>query len=275
MKKITSLVLILSLFACSSNNDDSSFPHPNDPKSQNVKVMVFNIFGGFPRGSNRNDVNHYGLDAIIETIKDSNAEIIGLNEISVNQKAATKYDDQPKIIAEALGYYYDFYGLEVSGKYGVALLSKYPILDIKHVQYKIQGSNLKGLIEAKVQHPDGDLWVFVTHLDAGDALVRHYQVREIKSRAKKLGNMPKLLLGDLNFTPDSDNHDELTVIDTEFIDPLGKSLTPNTFSLNNPKRIDYIMANPFVNFVENPWSDTTNTTSDHFPVWANINFFLK
>lgn len=275
MKNLTSLFLILSLLACSGNNDDSAYPQPNDPKSGNIKVMMFNIFGGFPRESNRNNVDHYGLDAIIETIKESDAEIIGLNEISVNQKAATKFDDQPKIIAEALGYYYDFYGLEVGGKYGVALISKYPILDIKHVQYKIQGNNLKGLIEAKVQHPDGDLWVFVTHLDAGDDLVRHYQVREIKSRAKKLGNVPKLLLGDLNFTPDSANHDELTVIDTEFIDPLGKSLTPNTFSLNNPKRIDYIMANPYVNFVENPWSDTTNTTSDHFPVWANINFFIK
>lgn len=275
MKKITSLILILSLFACSSNNDNSYSPHPNDPKSQNIKVMMFNVFGGFSRGSDRNDVSDYGLDAIIETIKNSEAAIIGLNEISVNHKAATKFDDQPKIIAEALGYYYDFYGLEVSGKYGVAIVSKFPILETKHVQFEIQGSNLKGMIEAKIEHPDGDLWVYVTHLDSGDALARHYQIRQLKRQAKALGNVPKLLLGDLNFTPNSENHDELTSIDTEFIDPLGKSLTPNTFSLNNPKRIDYIMGNSFINYIEKPWADSTDTTSDHFPVWANINFFLN
>lgn len=275
MRIITCLVFALCLFTCNSNNDDPIFPNPDGPTSQNIKVMMFNVFGGFPRGSDRNNVNHYGLDAIIETIKNSEAEIIGLNEISVNQKAATNFDDQPKLIAEALGYHYDFYGLEVSGKYGVALVSKYPILETKHVQFEIQGSTLKGMIQAKVEHPDGDLWVYVTHLDSSDELARHYQVRQLKKHAKALGNVPKLLLGDLNFTPDSENHDELTVIDTEFIDPLGKSLTPNTFSLNNPKRIDYIMGNAYLNFVEIPWSDTTDKTSDHFPVWAHINFFLN
>ncbi|MBD0825461.1 endonuclease/exonuclease/phosphatase family protein [Aestuariibaculum marinum] len=276
MKLIIKLVLILGLVAsCNDNEETVVSPNVDGGVSRNIKVMTFNIFGGFPRGADRNDINDYGLDNTIKTIKDSNPDIIGLNEIGVNQKAATNYDDQPKLIAEALGYYYDFYGLEVSGKYGVALLSKYPILDIKHVEYEIQGDHLKGLIEAKIQHPDGDIWVYVTHLESGDALVRHYEIKEIKRRAAKLGDVPMLVLGDFNFTPDSDNHTLLTDAESVFIDPLGKSLDPNTFKLSDPKRIDYIMANKYFHFVNTPWSDTEDRTSDHFPVWANVCFYLN
>lgn len=272
--RLLSFILTLTLVACSSQNNENIFDEQRDT-SNNFKIMTFNIFGGFPRGSDRNNINDYGLDAIIETIKNSNSQIIGLNEISNAHKAATNYDNQTKLIAEALGYYYDFFGLEVDRKYGLALLSEYPILDIKHTEFEIQGEHLKGYIEAKINHPDGEFWVIVTHLESGtDDLVRHYQILELKKQLNALKDYPVVLLGDLNFTPDSNNHNELTSDPNGFIDPLGKSLTPNTFSLANPKRIDYIVANNNVNFVNTPWSDTEDKTSDHFPVWANINFFL-
>ncbi|MDO6803892.1 endonuclease/exonuclease/phosphatase family protein [Wenyingzhuangia sp. 1_MG-2023] len=270
MRKIlTGVVLVASLFACSQETEEKIEPI-EEKVSSDVKIMTFNIFGGFPRGADRNDLADYDLDAIIRTIKSSNSDIIGLNEISKGHKAATNYEDQPQIIAEALGYYYDFYGLEVSGKYGVALLSKYPILGISHTKYEIQGDHEKGYIEAKIQHPEGDLWVYVTHLESGDELVRYYEIQELKKASAILGEVPKLIMGDFNFTPDSDNHSFMT--EGEFIDPLGKNLSPNTFNLATPKRIDYIMGNSKIKFVQEPWADTTDKTSDHFPVWAEINF---
>ena len=97
--------------------------------------------------------------------------------------------------------------------------------------------------------------------------MRLTEIQELKGlSAKRDGS--KLILGDLNFTPDSYEHE--SILDGEFLDPLGKSLSPNTFKLSSPKRIDYILGNEYVAFIKKPWSDTLNTASDHFPVWAEI-----
>lgn len=92
-----------------------------DSDRQIIRFGSYNIHAG---GS---DVN-YDLDIIGQDILDSGVEIIGLQEVDMNN-GRNKYQDTIAILTEKTGYYGKFtkaINLR-GGEYGTAILSKYPI----------------------------------------------------------------------------------------------------------------------------------------------------
>ena len=175
---------------------------------QTLTLMTFNI------RSAHSGSGTVELDSIIEEIRETNADIIGLQEVDLNMPRSN-YQDQGRIIAEQLGYHY-FYGENISIlgiQYGNVLLSKYPIL--RAINHRLPRMELepRGMIEADIDI-NGTLWhVFVTHLGL-NSWERRKQIHYINNIiSRREGNIT--LLGDFN--NHSDNV-EMSIMDSNLID---------------------------------------------------------
>lgn len=164
---------------------EASEREPADTRSeQPVRVLTYNILHG---GGSR-------LDAIAAVIRDSRADIVGLQEV-LDPQALT-------ILGERLGMHTAF-SLSRT-KSSVGLLSRWPIRDIdtagsEHIR--------KALLAATIAVPGGaSLRVYVTHLAAeyfeplAGELRRYREISIVlgRMRASRIVGEPHLVLGDFN-----------------------------------------------------------------------------
>ncbi len=149
------------------------------------------------------------VDRTIAAIRDSGADIIGLNE--VYHPASVKGMDQPALeyLAAQLGMQF-IYGqahtftlaFDRPGRsFGNALLSRWPILaSAAHHLTPVAGHEQRGLLEARILLPDGQrtLTVYVTHLDHLDEEVRLTQAQALLAWTARDRSRPHVLMGDFN-----------------------------------------------------------------------------
>lgn len=149
------------------------------------------------------------LERTIAVIRDSGADIVGLNE--VYHPAKLKGWDQPalEIMATRLGMNFVFGQAQTfplafnrpGRSFGNALLSRWPILaSAAHHLTPVSGSAPRGLLEARVLLPDAQrtLTVYVTHLDAESEDVRLTQTQALLSWTARDRGRPHVLMGDFN-----------------------------------------------------------------------------
>ena len=166
------------------------------------------------------------LDSVTMAIKAIDADVIALNEVD-NKTARAGGVDQAKYIAEKLGLQYafgpaiDFEG----GKYGIAVLSRYPISSYEVVNLP-QGEpgvdEDRVVLAVEINHEKFDTPVVIlnTHLDykedhvlqrkqiatINDIAVANVSLKQIRDVTTKV----KILMGDFNDTGNSDNIAELS-----------------------------------------------------------------
>jgi len=83
--------------------------------------MTYNIHYGIGRDG------QYNIDRIIEVIAAEDPDVVTLQEVD-NKAVRTRGDNQPRLIAEALGmdYYYCVNRFIGDGEFGIATLSRFP-----------------------------------------------------------------------------------------------------------------------------------------------------
>jgi len=172
-----------------------------------------------------------------------NADIIGLQEVD-NQAKRSGSVDQASTLAKSLGFksafgsFMDFQG----GRYGMAILSRYPILKQQSVKLP-KGNEPRIALACEIQLPNGQVVTAVNvHFDwVRDDAFRFAQARELAMFLSKL-EMPYLLLGDFNDTFDSRT---LKLLSKNSLLAEKPSSDHFTFSSTKPsKEIDFIMASP-------------------------------
>lgn len=222
-------------------------PLPSSTSEMSLRVMTYNIQYG---GGN--------LDGIAEAIRASGAELAALQEVDVHWSARSNFADQATALAERLGMLARFapiYQLpgETAGapmrEFGVALLSKYPIVafanrTITRLSTQLpEGSPpapLPGFLDATVDVRGTRVRVVNTHLDyRTDPAVRRQQVTETLAIIGE-PTTPTLLFGDFNASPDAP---ELQPLFTHLRDSWAGSADAGlTYSSTVPvKRIDYVL----------------------------------
>lgn len=162
------------------------------------KVMTYNI--------------HHGerLDGVIDLggqaryMLSTGADIIGLQEVDVGT-ARTSRVDQAAFLATATGYnhvftsHFDYQG----GEYGLALLSRYPI--VAHESYPLPtagDAEAKSLLKATVDVKGELIDIYVVHFEVRNASVRNLQTAAVGEIIQQ-GTNPAILMGDFNALPDS------------------------------------------------------------------------
>lgn len=242
-----------------------------EEKSLQMKVMTYNIRHG--EGMD----GKLDLERIAEQIRQSNADIIGLQEVDNHWSERSDFKNQAKELAEMLDMHYVFgpnlnyppeEGQAHNHQYGTAILSKYPILDSKN--YKLtkltDDEEQRGLLEAQVYVAGGEVWFYVTHTSHLSSNVRARQVEDIVEITSRHNN--NVLVGDLNATPNATEMQSLFQIYTDVWsvnhDGLGY-----TYPADSPtKRIDYVLTSPRLNVSSSQVNHSL--ASDHLPLVADI-----
>lgn len=234
--------------------------------------MTFNIHAG-----------HNDLDRTASTIREAGAHIVALQEVDVHWDARSGFADQATALGEKLGMQVRFapiYSLPgASGaarrEYGVAVLSRYPIVEWRNhlltrlstVQAGTAATPAPGFLEAVIDVNGTLVRVFDTHLDyRADPAVRRTQVAETLALIGD-GSAPTLLAGDFNAPPDAP---ELQLLFARLRDTWpARGDAGLTYPADNPvKRIDYVLASR--HFRVQSARVIVTESSDHRPVVVEL-----
>ncbi len=209
------------------------------------------------------------LDRTAAVLGNMHADVIGLQEVD-RRTARSQGIDQPEWLGQRLGMravfakFMDFQG----GHYGLAILSKFPILEQRVVNLP-EGHEPRVALAIRID-PSGDgrsVWVVDLHLDwVDDDAYRYAQAQRLGQFLQGLRE-PYVLLGDFNDRRGSRTVELLSQGAVEARKPPGGS---NTFSATDPTiEIDFIFAHPADRW-RIPFCRVrpARRTSDHRPVSA-------
>jgi len=208
---------------------------------------------------------HGNLTLIADEIRADKPDVIALQEVDVKWSERSAFVDQADSLGKLLGMNVRFAPIyDVSGRqFGVAILSRFPITssmnhEITRLSTQQQSpvpAKAPGFLETVLDINGTSLRVFSTHLDyRADPGVRVKQVSEILEIVRQ-SNVPTILAGDLNATPDAA---ELQPLFTD----LHTVSTEMTYPSESPvKRIDYVLASKAVTLTDPRVSATS--ASDH------------
>ena len=157
--------------------------------------------------------------------------------------------------------------LERVPRYGVALLSRFPLSEVRAAPLPRARDEPRVLGRATLQSPAGPVRVLVTHLSV-NAPERAHQLRDIACELEAEAR-PALLLGDINEPPDAASLAPLRRVARD----LGEDAEGNegwTYPSDLPaRRIDYIFAKGNWRTLA-PARPLPDAGSDHLPVLAVI-----
>ncbi|WP_242457727.1 endonuclease/exonuclease/phosphatase family protein [Pedobacter sp. BS3] len=236
IKNLSLLLIGILLLSCGKSN---AVDKPAPVKNKLLRIVSYNIHHGTPINSASGAVD---LNNIAKVIKAQNPDLVALQEVDKNTKRAGL--DEAKVLAEQLGMSY-FFSKSINydgGEYGIAVLSKYPVLASERIELSNEaaGGEQRTVAIVTVEIPDFEKIRFAcAHLD----LVLENRTAQIGqlNDLSKASQYPLLVAGDFNTTPDSP---EIALLKKEF--SLG--CTTNcalTFPADKPaKTIDYIVLNP-------------------------------
>ena len=228
------------------------------------RVMTYNVHQGFDAG----DIP--SLDRIADTISHEAPDVVVMQEVV----RGWLIDDQHDVLgylAGRLGLAY-VYGPTIGDLYGNAILSRYPLTDVRRVSYaKEPGLRYqpRGVVVARIGDDTAAprVLIAVTHLDENSdaSAVRMEQVRALLNEVGTA--TPAIIACDCNAKPEAP---ELKLItDSGFGDLALQSGGPeNTFPSGGPvERIDYIFG---VGVIAAQGHVVDSTASDHRAVVVNV-----
>lgn len=232
----TSLAIWI-LAACNPSEE------PAEPQKEvpSINIMTYNIHHGNPP---TREEGYIDLTTIARTIHKIDPALVALQELdSVTQRSGKKF--QLEVLAEMLEMHY-YYGKAINyqgGGYGVGILSKYPITEIRTIKLpNIEGFEGEDRVLAlvKVTLP-GDKIIYFgsTHLDVSLEQNRILQAAEIVDVASTL-DAPVIIGGDFNST---DDKAPMVKLYSHFEDASTKK-EPTIPVLKPTRRIDYILYAP-------------------------------
>ena len=224
-----------------------------------LKVLSWNIW-----------IDGY-FDQIVDFLKNSNADIIGLQEVQAD-------DSERDVIGylTKLGYDHIFTPVPKTGRRkvndGPAVFSRHGIL--KSESYTLSETNSRMAVSADVQVGSETLRIFSTHLLHTHQERSDVQDEQIENLINLLPHERAIVMGDFNATPDSEVIINMRSIlkDSDPASPPTWSMYPEGCDVCNPQsldiRLDYIFTTSDLKThapkVEN------SKGSDHLPISVEI-----
>lgn len=185
------------------------------------------------------------VERIARVIQSVKPDLVALQEVDQKVKRSQTIDEPAELarltkMHVAFGANIDLQG----GHYGNAILSRFPIARHQnHLLPRIDQSEQRGVIEAEITLPEmkQPLLFLATHFDfRSDERERLESVAVINKLADKHAELPALLAGDLNATPESKTLEQLAL----HWKRANAEVLP-TVPVKEPKQqIDYILFRP-------------------------------
>jgi endonuclease/exonuclease/phosphatase family metal-dependent hydrolase len=230
-------------------------PPIEDPRNT-FRVMTYNIHQGFSAGQVPS------LDMLVDVISRESPDVLVLQEV-VRGWMIDEQHDALGVLAERLAMPYVF-GPNIGDLYGNAILSRFPMTDIKRVHFAVQPSakhQPRGAVGVHI----GDVLIVTTHLDeiADSSAIRQEQVRTILREWD--GEKIAIIAGDMNADP---GDLEMSLFAEAGYGDLAEPAGPTTTMDDPQKRIDYIWGVGVIG--SNPHTVMALGASDHRAVVVNV-----
>nr|WP_121272289.1 endonuclease/exonuclease/phosphatase family protein [Pedobacter schmidteae] len=240
-------------------------------KSAGVKVMSYNIRIASPPSKGWGFTD---LQAIVNVINREQPDLVALQEVDVYTERSGKQSHQAKELAEKTGMHYHFAKAvdRSGGDYGVAVLSRFPIIRAESFRLPLTEGSKGEIRAAALIHVSlfGQEAVFMSaHLDHMSDADRKLQVEELNRIIGRKAKYPVIFGADLNMKR---NNPVIAVLEKEMV--FHCTNCPPTFPADKPvETIDYLMFNKKA-FKAYKISDYTvgNETyaSDHLPLMMYV-----
>lgn len=265
MRRIWSLLVAFLLVQVIGN---VAYGLTNPPsKKKTLRVMTYNIhYCNPPSAGNRIEIN-----AIAKVIVKEKPDLVALQEVDVNTERSGKGINQAQELAKQTGMHF-FFSKAIDhqgGDYGVAVLSRFPILDSARFILPIDpaiGGETRTIAAITVEVEKGKKIIFAsTHLD----LKEPNRISQAELIVRHFGDSkwPMILGGDFNAVPDSP---VMRFLDQHFSRSC-QDCTPTIPVVNPNRTIDFILFKPDRGFKR----QTTRVideqyASDHLPVVTDL-----
>lgn len=248
--------------------------HQTSYAQQELKVMTYNIY----HGENPLESGTSNLKDIADLIKEIQPDFVALQEVdSLTGRSASLNNGVPQNLVEELAKMtgmHGYFGKAIDydgGGYGEGMLSREPV-QVRKVMLPIpHGGEDRAMLIAETSLEDDGSFIFAgTHLCHQFSENRLAQAEKINEVFEEIGQ-PAILVGDLNFVPDSEPYQALEKIWVDMAKSAG--MTDPTISYENPtRRIDYMFGlKKFFSKIEVVDIEVLNIGySDHMPVVATI-----
>ncbi len=261
--------LLLIVAACTKNSSLPGSGNGNHPAAKGTfKVMTYNIHHANPPS----EKVKIDLAAIARVINQEKPDLVALQEVDVYTERSGKQLDQARELARLTGMKSFFMkALDYQGgEYGIAVLSKHPILDSAGYLLPCDpalGGEDRAVASITVQLPGNKKIIFAsTHLDLKEGN-RLLQAKALIGHLEKSG-LPMILGGDFNALKGSPVID---LFDRHFTRTCRDDCAPTIPVINPNRTIDFIMYKPAGRVsVLNTRVIDEQYASDHLPVVAEL-----
>ncbi|WP_257349705.1 endonuclease/exonuclease/phosphatase family protein [Pseudalkalibacillus decolorationis] len=239
-----------------------------------LKILTFNIHHG--KGMDKK----LDLKRISQIIDESNADIIGLNEVDKQFSKRSEYMDQAEWIANKLKMDYVFGpAITMEGKrkddirqYGSTILTRFPILDSENHPFDFLPSIIedRSLLEVTLEIDKQEVAVYVTHLSLAPFL--HGKQTEFILKQVNKQKTPSIIMGDWNMKPYSSSWRLITKqLKDTWVEHQTKGDCGYTYPSNRPRmKLDYIFTNKEFEVINSKVLIHEKEASDHLPLLTTL-----
>lgn len=247
LNKIAFFLLVAAVALCSCT------PSEREWREQTLRVMSYNVHNCVGEDGTRDYLR------VANVISKYDADVVAIQE--VDSMTRRQQRDVTAELAARTGYYGYFAPAipHTGGKYGVAILSKKPVLSIRQYELPCTGE-IRTLAVAEFE----DYYFICTHF----SLYEEYRLKAVEIAREVVSQLdkPVLLVGDLNAVPTS----APMAAFSEFMEVLNDT-NKFTFSAENPtKCIDYVLGAGANFVVTKSFVGTGCLASDHLPIYVDV-----
>ncbi|MFW9818783.1 MAG: endonuclease/exonuclease/phosphatase family protein [Candidatus Thorarchaeota archaeon] len=223
-----------------------------------IRVMTYNIQQGVNVDGEKNYDNQLAI------IQEVNPHIIGLQECDTARMTHGS-SDVVRYLANRLNYY-SFYGPRtVTGTYGTAILSRFPIISAKTF-FTYSNVDEIGTIEVQIRVGATIFNIYVNHpAGSGDAHLAHMQ-----TLMDQIGVKTNVIsMGDFNTEPDTIYYNmSVAVLKDAWVNASSSGVDGASFDLS--ERIDHIFVSH--SFIVTETRYLNYPASDHPALWTELQF---
>ncbi len=253
------IVIFFSTLISAAFTDSYHIP---EPENGSLKVMTYNIQQA------NNDSGEKSYQEQLALLKQVDADIIGFQE-SDSARISLGNNDYIRYYANKLGYYAYYGPKTVTGTYGTAILSKYPLENPRSV-FTFSDQDEIGTAEAEVNVEGRQITIYNVHPDGSDEAKMVFARTLIDRAGQKQG---VIAIGDYNLR----GWEEPYLLIDEFyknawMDVYPSGIDDNGLDMSGENRIDHIFVSPHFT-VNNPvYLLPPESWTDHPAHWAGISW---
>ena len=233
-----------------------------------LTVMTYNIHVGIGMDKKLN------LARVAEVINRERPDLVGLQEVDRGVERTGRRDQIAELARLTKMEYAFAPNLQFQGgHYGVAVLSRHPIMELDHRRFEhLREAERRGFVRVAVR-VGGRLINFVTtHLDYQHADNRLYETRQLLAALSDI-ETPLVVVGDFNDEPSGDSYKLMTEKFADGWAETGKGATRDgpTFPADKPtKTIDYVFYRRDAGTRARNAKVTNTLASDHLPLVVQV-----